>query len=234
MNKFHSLNKKLFLSLLITSLGMTPNPVNAQNSTASGSDTNTPKSTSILEAIVRLFKVPENRLITRSGDVCTISPGNLGKKVIWNDRPLFIWQGKIPQSKINLYISDVNFDYQQDKQLLWSSTIESNTQTIAYAGEKLQPGFTYDWEMISDDKIYRPTFILMEESQRKAIAQDLLKIEQDLQATNTTAEEIAIAKADYFVNRQLWSDALQQLYIVDNSSLELQQKIQDIEQYLCL
>lgn len=231
-DKFPSLSKKLFLSVLITSLGIT-SVVNAQDSTASDSESNAPKSTSILEAIVRLFKSPENRLITRGDEVCAISPGNLGEQVIWSDRPVFIWQGKIPQSKINVYSSSTNFNHERDEQLIWSTDIQPNTQTIAYAGEKLKPGFIYDWEIIANDKTYRPTFVLMKEPQRKAIAQDIAKIEGDLKAINATAEEMAIAKADYFADKKLWSDALQQLYIVDNASPKLQQKITDIEQYFC-
>ncbi|MDJ0590339.1 MAG: hypothetical protein QNJ72_10130 [Pleurocapsa sp. MO_226.B13] len=234
MNKLDDSIKKLFLShLLILSILAPAIIVKAQNNTASTSEPTSPKSTSILEAIVRLFKSPENRLITRGTEVCPISPGNLGEQVIWSDRPLFIWQGQAPQSTINLYSASVNFNYKVDEQLLWSETIPPNTQTLAYAGEKLQPGFTYDWEFITDSKTYRPTFILMEESKRQAIAADLARIEQQLQASGATEEDIAIAKADYFVNQQLWSDALQQLYIVDNSSANLKQKIKDIEQYLC-
>ena len=38
---------------------------------------------------------------------------------------------------------------------------------------------------------------------------------------------------DYFIQQKLGSDALQQLYSVENPSPNLTQQITDIEQYLC-
>lgn len=196
--------------------------------------TTTPKrSMSIFKAILSIFKFPENRLITRGDQVCLISPGKLGKQLIWSDHPLFIWQGKTPQSKINLYSAASNYNYQKDEQLIWQKTISPNTQTMAYAGEKLQPGFTYDWEIISHQKTDRPSIILMKESQRDMIAAELTAIENQLQAADATTEEIAIAKADYFIRQKLGSDALQQLYTVQNPSSNLTKQIENIEQYLC-
>ena len=100
-------------------------------------------------------------------------------------------------------------------------------------GKQLQPGFTYDWELISADQTYRPTFILMKQPEREAIAAELTAIDNKLQARGATDEDRAIAKADYFVKQQLWSDALQQLHSVENPSATLTNKITDIEQYLC-
>lgn len=225
--------KKLFILLLLALVTITPVAVNAQKNTPPPATETPRKSTSILKAILSLFKSPENRLITRGDQVCPIAPGNIGEQFIWSDRPLFIWQGKIPKSTINLYSSSANFNYEQDEQLLWSETVPPNSQTVAYKGKQLQPGFTYDWEFVASGKTYRPTFILMEQAERNAIAADLKIIENQLEVNNATAEEKAIAKADYFVNQQLWSDALQQLYSVENPSPMLTNKVQDIEQYLC-
>jgi hypothetical protein len=228
MNKFKQtlLSILLFMAIAVPVIAQQPNK--PQSSKASP-----PESASILESILSLFKSPENRLITRGDQVCPISPGNLGEQVIWSDRPLFIWQGKIPQSKINLYSSSANFNYEQDEQLLWTETVSPNSQTIAYAGKPLQPGFTYDWEFISAGKTYRPTFILMAQSQRDAIAAELKARESKLKANGGTDEEQAIALADFFIARKLWSDALQQLYAVKNPSPNLTGKIQEIENYLC-
>ena len=223
--------KKLILSTLLILISVTSVAVNAQEKKPSAPK----KSISILEALLSLLKSPENRLITRGDEVCPISPGNVGEQVIWSDRPLFIWQGKIPQSTINLYSSSANFNYEQDEQLFWSwsGTVPPDSQGIVYGGRQLQPEFIYDWEFIAFDKTYRTTFILMEQSQRDAIATELEVIENKLEANGATAEEIAIVKADYFVNKQLWSDALQQLYSVENPSVNLSDKKQEIETYLC-
>lgn len=207
--------------------------VKAEEETPQTSTTTPKKSTSILKAIMSLFKTPENRLITRGDQICLLSPGKLGKQIIWSDRPLFIWQGTTPQSEINLYSAASNYDYQQDEQLIWQETILPNTETIGYAGEKLQPGFTYDWEIISHQKTDRPSIILMEQSQRDLISAELTAIENQLEATDANTEEIAIAKADYFIRQKLGSDALQQLYTVENPSSNLTEQIENIEQYLC-
>jgi hypothetical protein len=222
----------ILLSIVLTFTFAIPVLAQTQSNTQT-TESNPQQSTSILQAILSLFKSPENRLITRGSEVCPISPGNLGEQVIWSDRPLFIWQGKIPQSKINVYSAEVNYNYSRDRQVVWQETIPAKTQTITYAGEKLQPGFTYDWEFISNGKTYNPTFILMEQSQRQAIATELTALESQLKASSKTAEDIAIAKADYFLQQQLWSDALQQLYSVSNPSPDLTDKIKNIEQYLC-
>ena len=193
----------------------------------------TKKSTSILEAILSLLKSTENRLITRGNELCPMSPGNIGEQVVWDNRPLFIWAGKTSKSEISLYSPSVNFDYEQDDQLLWTKTIAANTETIVYDDKKLEPGLTYDWHLKDGNKDYRLTFILMKQEQRDAITEDLISLENELKNINASVEDIAIAKADYFANKKLWSDALQQLYAVENPSPILVNKTEAISSYLC-
>ena len=229
MNKLKS---NLLLLTVVIATNIIPTAIYARENTSTTAKPQK-QSTSILKSILSLFKSPENRLITRGDEVCPISPGNLGEQLIWSDRPLFIWQGDIPQSEITLYSPTTNYNYERDEQIVWNQTIAPNTTTIAYAGEQLQPGFSYDWQFVSGDKTYRPTFVLMEQAEREAIAAELTALETQLQNNSATAEAIAIAKADYFIERQLWSDALQQIYSVANPSAELTDYIKDIEQYLC-
>ena len=219
-------SSKLLLSAFLVLASVVPATIQAEDNTST--PTKSPeKSTSILEAILSLFKSPENRFITRGDEICLISPGNLGEQVIWNDRPLFIWQGKIPESEINLTESTGIRE-----ELVWTETVSENTQTIAYTGDDLQPGITYDWELVSNDKTYRQTITLMEQSQREAIAAELTALENKLD-DSATKENIAIAKADYLIRQQLGYDALQQLYSVPNPSPDLTAQITQIEQHLC-
>ena len=233
----NNLTKKFFSTLLIiaslTSVAIPityaqqkPQPTNTQ------SNQKPKKSISILAAILSLLKEKEPPRTSR-GKLCPISPGNLGEQLIWSDRPLFIWQGEILQSKVNLYSSSANFNYEQDEQLVWSQAIAANSVSIAYNGESLQPGFIYDWEFVTADQTYRSTFVMMTEAERQTIAQDLAAIENRALAEGKGKEEIAIAKADYLAQKQLWSDVLQQLYSIENPSLDLVSKTEDIEQYLC-
>lgn len=219
--------------LLLTSLifvNITPATVRA------GDNTSTPakspkQSTSIFEAILSLFKSPERRFISRGDGVCLISPGNLGEQLIWSERPLFIWQGKIPKSKISLTKSAENSG--EKDRLVWTQIVSENTKTVAYAGEALQPGSTYYWELFSDGKTDGRAITLMTEFQREAIAAELTALENKLENDGATEEDIAIAKADYFVRQKLGFDALQQLYSVPNPSPRLTAQIIEIEQQLC-
>jgi hypothetical protein len=54
-----------------------------------------------------------------------------------------------------------------------------------------------------------------------------------IKAKKANSEAIALAKANYFIQNQLWSDALQQAYSVENPSRELAQILKDIPDKLC-
>lgn len=229
MNKLNFITSKLIIILIATTC-LIP-----QTSIAQEQKNNNVRveSNSLLQRIISLFKAPENSLTTRSR-ICFIAPGNIGEQTVWSDRPLLVMRGTIPQGKINLYSSSANFNYERDAQLLWTQEIPANTTTIPYQGEELQPGFTYDWEFIAEGEANPPlSFILIPEADRKAIADRLTAITTDLQTKKATPEDIAIAQSDYFVSQQLWSDALQQLYLVTNPSANLTNKINEIEQHLC-
>ncbi|MEO1004404.1 MAG: hypothetical protein AAFW67_00870 [Cyanobacteria bacterium J06638_38] len=220
--------KQILFTLLIASNIFS---LNVQAEDNNSTTTNSQKSTSILQAIISLFKSPESRFISRGDDLCLISPTNSEAQLIWSDRPLFIWQGDTSQAEINLYPAASNNP--QDQQPMWTETIPSNTKTLIYTGEQLQPGNTYDWELIADGNTYRQTMQLMEQPQREAISSKLTTLTTQLQTDGATAEDIAIAKADYFIKQQLGSDALQELYSVENPSANLAEQITNIEQHLC-
>ena len=225
MNKI-SLKLLLLTSLIIANIVPA---IKAQENTSTPAES-PQQSTSILKAILSLFKSTENRFITRGDEVCLISPGNAGEQVIWSDRPLFIWQGEIPESEINLFEAAENL--LEEEQLVWRSTVPENTQSIAYTGDALKPGITYEWEIVSNDTTYRQIITLMEESEREAIAAELTDLENKLD-DDATVEDIAIARADFFTRKQLGYDALQQLYSVPNPSSSLKTQIKEIEQYFC-
>ena len=165
MTKF-TVKLVLFILAILTNI-VSINAQTAANTSTTNTPTNTSeKSTSILQAIMSILKPAESRFISRGDEVCLISPGNLGGNIIWSDRPLFIWQGEIIESTINLSSSTSNDDRAQEP-LDWTATVPANTLKIAYAGEKLQPGVTYDWELISNGKTYSQTITVMEEPQRR-------------------------------------------------------------------
>ena len=154
------------------------------------------------------------------GRICMFSPDSPDGKirVIWNTQPLFLWEGTVEKMKLRPE-NDRNNN-------LWNQPLKGQNSAI-YQGSPLQPGKTYHWVI---DGMFVP-FQIMEEGQRNKITQELKALESQYQGS--TAEDIASAKANYFIERNLWSDALQQAYAVDNPSPELVKIRQEIRQNLC-
>lgn len=166
-------------------------------------------------------------------NVCIISPdAPSDTRIIWSDRPLFAWHGKI--KKIN--VTDLN-----NNTVIFSENVE-NTQQLTYTGEPLQPGQTYKLDIFVGEKSAAAfvEFQIMESEQRNSITAELKTLENKLQAKKShpeaipaVSEAIALAKANYFAKLGLWSDVLQQAYSVQKPSLELDRMLKKIPQQLC-
>ncbi len=170
---------------------------------------------------------PRYRLGARSL-ICPISPGLIETYLVWHDRPLFVWQGEGAQIRVRDHESQA---------VLWTQSLKATDRQIAYNGkEPLQPGKLYQWQLLgtessSSDRNHWTTFKVMPASDRDKIQADLQTLEQKLRATRADQEEIALKKADYFLNYKIkqqidknealnpWSDVLQSLYEVENPSL---------------
>ncbi len=161
---------------------------------------------------------PRRRNVIR-GIVCPIAPGLIETLTLWHDRPLFLWQGQGNQIRVR--------DYNQRDQILWEQAVTGQS-AIAYAGSAaLQPGQLYQWQVISIDATptNRPTpdrnwatFRMLSTEQRQDIDTALRSLEQQLQQQKASAEDSALSKANFFVDRGLWSDALQVISTVSNPS----------------
>jgi hypothetical protein len=102
----------------------------------------------------------------------------------------------------------------------------------------LEPGKTYRWFIfLSELDNASPTqfvsFKVMEAPQRNRITAELKLLERLQKNKSANAEGIASTKAEYFAQKELWSDALQQFYSIPNPSPELLQRIKDIPNHLC-
>ncbi|CAD5952142.1 hypothetical protein PCC9214_02624 [Planktothrix tepida] len=157
---------------------------------------------------------------SRGNEICTIVPltqpnNNQVDSEIWSDKPTFIWRGDIKYVELH---SDDN------ETLIWSQNISDSKQSISYTGEPLQPGETYQLSLydisnpdISDFPRDSLTFKVIETHQHQKIQQDLEQLETQLHQQKATAEAITLARIQYFVEHQLWSDAL-----MESSSLQIQ------------
>jgi hypothetical protein len=198
------------------------------------------KERSTWQAILSLFKRGNQgrNLGSRTLGVCLVSPGLLEEKnIIWSDRPIFLWQEVSLTQEIRLYSP---FNPAQDQEIIWRQDIkqvspEPTFQEIIYTGTPLEAGKTYDWEIFdrkskAQEKRY---FTVMESQERAQITTELQSLETQLKSEKATEEEIAREKANYFIEKQLWSDALQSMLTVKNPSPELLQKIQELLGDLC-
>jgi len=158
-------------------------------------------------------------------DICMVSPdAPTQRRIVWSDRPIFIWKGSVQKIAVRTAGSEKD---------LWSQTV-AGTQTTNYTGEALQPGQTYDWLVFEGESPSKfVPFQVMDSQQRDLITIDLNTLDNQLKAKKVNHEAIALAKANYFVQNQLWSDALQQAYSVEKPSPELAQIRQDIPDKLC-
>lgn len=163
--------------------------------------------------------------------LCAIAPQPITTNSdVWSDRPLLVWRGTL--SRIEIRQTGSN-------KVLWRQTgIEGQNRTL-YAGEVLQPGQTYDWLLFdpfateNSSPRQRVTFRVMDTKERDRIKTQLQNLEQELKAKGTSAEEIAIQRAQYFAQKNLWSDVLQEAYSVQNPSAALAGIIQDLPTKLC-
>ena len=168
---------------------------------------------------------PKKRFASRSVGICSIAPGLVETYNVWSDRPLFLWHSSETNQQAQLVVRD--YDTQE---LVWEKTVKIGDNQAVYDAEKpLEPGKRYQWQLSVSDNTPWNVFQVMGTSDRQKIAADLQTLEQQLKTSKASAEEIAIKKADYFLNYEikhktekgtfyLWSDAFQALYQVDNPS----------------
>lgn len=153
--------------------------------------------------------------------ICMISPDAPDQtRIVWSDRPLFLWQGKVNKIAVRRKGSNV---------YLWSQSVTS-AESTTYTGNALQPGQTYEW--VVNDNTFVP-FQVMKAEPRKLIAEELTNLEKQQPVQGTSTENIALIKANYFAKAQLWSDVFQETYSVPQPSTNLLKMRQELVVELC-
>ncbi|AKG20374.1 DUF928 domain-containing protein [Calothrix sp. 336/3] len=173
--------------------------------------------------------------------VCLISPDvPTQTRIIWHNQPLFIWQNskasQLGRTEIKKIAVEL-IDGQKSNNRLLKTQIVAGKQHIKYQGEPLKPGQTYRWLIFFNQESNSPAmfvpFKVMEASQRNQITTELKLLEKLHKNRGANTEAIAQAKAKYFADKGLWSDALQQAYSVPQPSSQLSQIIKDLPNQLC-
>ena len=166
---------------------------------------------------------------TGRGGVCALTPRTSGSNTeVWSDRPLFVWRGLPLIKKIEVRLPG-------SKQALWDEEFSGRTFRVMYGGEKpLQSGQTYNWVVLDQtNKEHSFEFKVLDAQQRDRIKADLTKLEEELKGKGATPEEIAVQRAEYFAQKQLWSDVLQEIYSVQNPSPGLNKKVKATAGEIC-
>lgn len=190
---------------------------------------------------------------SRGSGLCLVSPGD--GDAVWTLEPLLILQGDLNSTA--LY--GVNNEGTEDEGMVdgqdaggegteqgepfWTAPLTPDETFVViqpYDGDPLQPGTTYaqqidgftlDGRLVSSRRF--PFQIMPEGEERDQIATDLAHLEADLAQADLDAETIALAKAEFFFDRNLNADALGLLFSVEDPSEDLAETRQALVEAIC-
>lgn len=179
----------------------------------------------VLSFVRRKKDRPGSRPQGQQNVPCLIAP-NDDQNVIYSTRPLFLWKGNLNKIAVGNLGSPNYF---------WSEEIRGQKSFVTYAAkDELQPGLPYEWEVFIDEKsVELIPFQVMDAQQRQVVSDELKTLETRLQAKSANKEAVALERAKYFAQKELWADVLQEAYSVPNPSAELSQILQDLPDKLC-
>lgn len=169
---------------------------------------------------------------TRQDATCIISPILVnGETVvkIWNDRPSIVWRGKGTRK--------IEMTQQGNKKSILEQAINSENQAgqVQYTKGTLQPESVYTWRLLDIDLDPTQTrqFQPIAASQRNKITAELKALQSQLESKGASPEAIALRRAEFFIQKDLGSDAVQELFAVKNPSEELKKTIDKITDEIC-
>jgi hypothetical protein len=148
-------------------------------------------------------------------------------QLVWNRNPAFVWTGL---KTIALR--------QPAQAPFWQETVEATApdgvHRVLYSEAPLAPG---SYEVVFSSPllatgIFTP-FEVMDDDTYAQIAAELETLEAALAAENADAETSALARANFFAEQELASDALQELFAVAEPSPEMQQRQAEVVEMFC-
>lgn len=144
------------------------------------------------------------------GNFCAIAPFSANETIeVFRDKPIFVWQGKVKRIRVKISGSEDN---------LWSVKVDDRERNKMYDGDELQLGETYEVLFFTEGDRY--PFRVIDGDRRESIQADLEALAADGDAT---AEEVALQRASYFLEEGLLMDALREMLLVENPSVELEE-----------
>ena len=161
--------------------------------------------------------------------LCVITPGV--DSVLWTTQPIFVWQGGYsvigvrPKGNDSILPGEI------------ASAQNQSVKRVSYTNVPLELGKSYELVFFVDENRRSPlnpvAFQVLGATERAGITKDLRSLETRLKVQRAGQEEIILQRSNYFAQRGLRADALQQIYSIDQPSVELQKVRQEIEKKLC-
>lgn len=159
------------------------------------------------------------------GEFCLVSPGRFGaEQQIWHRHPLFLWQGSGRRIEVR---------HPESNHALWQQSLTATEQQVVYTGQPLQPGQIYTLVLTRVDGPVLSSFQVLSPPEHAAITAELNALDKQLRRDKASEEAIALQRARYFAERELWADALQEFYTVTQPSADLMQLKAKIPTELC-
>lgn len=163
---------------------------------------------------------------SRGDNLCFNSPSQLmsvqsqakSTEEIWHQNPLFAWQ----LEKLKAV------GLKNGNRIYWQQEVKNTQTNIFYHGKPLQPGTTYTLVVFNPYETEIQKIQIVDRDKHQKIAADLAEIENRFKSEGADKEEIAFKKADYFAKRQMWSDALWEIYSIPNPSDELKEILEQL------
>ena len=138
---------------------------------------------------------------------------------VFQEQPMFIWQGD--RAEIFIKVPSEN------QQEIWAQNVKRKNQVI-YQGQSLERGKIYEVFFHKGRTTSLPfPFKIIDGDRRATIESELKALSEKY--PGISAEEIALLRANYFMEQGLFGDAYQELFSVAKPSAELKENLEEIK-----
>ncbi|MDY7004650.1 MAG: hypothetical protein SWX82_12000 [Cyanobacteriota bacterium] len=137
---------------------------------------------------------------------------------VFRERPMFIWQGD--RAEIFIQVPSEN------QQEIWAENVKRKKQII-YQGQSLEGGKIYEVFFHKGRTTSLPFPFKIIDGDRRATIESELKVLSE-KFPGISAEEMALLRANYFMEKGLFGDAYQELFSVAKPSAELKENLREI------
>ncbi|MEM1167517.1 MAG: hypothetical protein AAGJ08_00100 [Cyanobacteria bacterium P01_H01_bin.35] len=164
---------------------------------------------------------------SRTDEICIITPWfykseNSPEKFVtevFSEQPIFIWQGDMAEIFIQVP--------SENKQEIWAQNVNRKNQ-VMYQGKSLERGKIYEVFLHKGDTTSLPFPFKIIDGDRRATLESELKALSE-KYPGISAEEMALLRANYFMEKGLFGDAYQELFSVARPSTELRKNLREIK-----